>query len=311
MTVLARGGDPPDPPVRGAPPPGAPLPSARAGQPAVAAGTAGVAAKAPRAGAILPSARAGQPAVAAGTAGGSGGSRSRASTVLEALDSVRDPELDEPITSLGFVASCTVTVDGDAQVRLRLPTYFCAPNFAFLMVADAYDVVSALPGVRTAEIVLEDHFASEAINGGVAARAGFARSFDGEAIGELEELRADFLRKAVMAGTDQVCRPLLAAGTDPARLPELTLGGVPPSRALQRLRERRAELGLPAGDGAPLLIDPKTGEPVRPDSLRLHLGRARLTRTSLEANGSICRGMLRHRYDSPGLNSQPRDEEEQ
>ena len=244
-------------------------------------------------------------------AGGSVGSPPRASTVLAALDTVRDPELDEPITALGFVTSCTVTADGDARVRLRLPTYFCAPNFAFLMVADAYDAVSAMPGVRTAEIVLEDHFASEAINGGVAARAGFANSFDGEAVGELDELRADFLRKAVMAGTDQVCRPLLAAGTDPASLPALTLGEVPPSRALQRLRERRAELGLPASDDAPLLIDPKSGEPVSPDSLRLHLGRARLTRTSLEANGSICRGMLRHRYDSPGLRSEPRGEEEE
>ena len=163
---------------------------------------------------------------------------------------MRDPELDEPVTSLGFVSSCTVSPDGDAQVRLRLPTYFCAPNFAFLMVADAYDAVSATPGVRHAEIVLEDHFASDAINGGVAARAGFAQSFDGEAVGELHELRADFLRKAVMAGTDQVCRPLIAAGTDPASLPEMTLGDVPASAALQRLRERRAELGLPAGDDA-------------------------------------------------------------
>ena len=29
---------------------------------------------------------------------------------------------------------------------LRLPTFFCAPNFSFLMVADAYDAVSAVPG---------------------------------------------------------------------------------------------------------------------------------------------------------------------
>ena len=82
-------------------------------------------------------------------------------------------------------------------MRLRLPTYFCAPNFAFLMVADAYDAVGAVPGVRRAEVVLEDHFASDAINGGVAARAGFVASFDGEAVGELDGLRADFLRKAV------------------------------------------------------------------------------------------------------------------
>ena len=223
-----------------------------------------------------------------------------AGRVLTALGDVRDPELDEPVTALGFVASCTVSPDGVADVRLRLPTYFCAPNFAFLMVADAYDAASAVPGVRNAEVVLEDHFASDAINGGVAAQAGFAHSFDGEAVGELHQLRADFLRKAVMAGTDQVCRPLLAAGADPAGLLELTLGELPPSGPLLRLRERRAELGLPAGDDAPLLIDPATGARVSAESMPLHLRRARTTRISIEANGSICRGMLRHRYDSSG-----------
>src|SRR5580658_5830949 len=166
--------------------------------------------------------------------------------LLAALETVRDPELDEPITSLGFVASCAVSAAGDAQVRLRLPTYFCAPNFAYLMVADAYDAVSALPGVRRAEVVLEDHFASDVINDGVAAQAGFVRSFDGEAVSELGELRANFLRKAVMAGTDQVCRPLLRDGADFDALRALTLGEVPDSRPLRRLRERRAELGLPA-----------------------------------------------------------------
>jgi metal-sulfur cluster biosynthetic enzyme len=222
------------------------------------------------------------------------------SRILHALETVRDPELDEPITSLGFVASATVSPDGDAEVRLRLPTYFCAPNFAFLMVADAYDAVSGLPGVRRTEVVLEDHFASDAINGGVAARAGFARSFDGEAVGELHQLRADFLRKAVLAGTDQVCRPLLAAGTETLALRAMTLGEVPASRALERLRERRAELGLPAGDDAALLIDPATGAPVTDDAVPLHLRKARTTRVSIEANSGICRGMLRHRYDSAG-----------
>jgi metal-sulfur cluster biosynthetic enzyme len=214
---------------------------------------------------------------------------------------VRDPELDEPITSLGFVSSCTVSADGDAQVRLRLPTYFCAPNFAFLMVADAYDAVSALPGVRSTEVVLDDHFASDAINGGVAARAGFARSFDGEAVGELHELRADFLRKAVMAGTDLVSRPLATAGVEPPALAALTLGEVPPSAELDRLRQRRAELGLPAGDDAPLLIDPVTGAPLPGDAVPLHLRRAQTTRISIDANAGICRGMLRHRYGTSGL----------
>jgi metal-sulfur cluster biosynthetic enzyme len=228
------------------------------------------------------------------------------SRILSALGRVRDPELDEPITSLGFVTSCAVSAAGHAQVRLRLPTYFCAPNFAFLMVADAYEAVSALEGVRSTEVVLEDHFAADAINGGVAAHAGFARSFGGEAVGELHELRTDFLRKAVMAGTDLVCRPLVAAGVDPAALARLTLGEVPPSRDVDRLRQRRAELGLAVGDDAPLLIDPATGVPVSEDALPLHLRRARTTRISTEANASICRGMLRQRYETGGEGEEDR-----
>jgi metal-sulfur cluster biosynthetic enzyme len=220
--------------------------------------------------------------------------------VLAALETVRDPELDEPITSLGFVASCTVSPAGDAEVRLRLPTYFCAPNFAFLMVADAYDAVSAVDGVRSTVVVLEDHFASEPINNGVAARAGFIRSFDGEAVSELDGLRADFLRKAVMAATDQICRPLAAAGTGPGELARMTLGDLPASRELDRLRGRRAELGLAAGDDAPLLIDPATGAPVPAEKLPLHLQRARTTRVSIDANAGICRGMLHHRYQTRG-----------
>ncbi len=54
---------------------------------------------------------------------------------------MRDPVLDESVTSLGFVTSCTVSAEGIADVRLRLPSYFCAPNFAFLM----------LDGVRMSE----------------------------------------------------------------------------------------------------------------------------------------------------------------
>jgi metal-sulfur cluster biosynthetic enzyme len=219
--------------------------------------------------------------------------------VLAALSTVRDPELDEPITTLGFVASCTVSQEGQTQIRLRLPTYFCAPNFAFLMVADAYDAVSGLPGVQSTEVILDDHFASDAINAGVAARAGFVASFDGEAADELDELRAIFLRKAVLAGTDLVCRPLVAAGCTPADLEALTLGDVPGSPELARLRRRRADLGLPADDAAPLLIDPATGAPVASDAVALHLRRAKLTRTGIDANTSICSGMLRARYPDP------------
>lgn len=222
--------------------------------------------------------------------------------VLAALDTVRDPELDEPVTALGFVASCTVSANGVADVHLRLPTYFCAPNFAFLMVADAHEAVSAVPGVRSTRILLDDHFASDAINAGVAARAGFVDSFgDDLAADELDGLRDDFVRKAVLAGADRVCRPLLAAGRTHEQLAVLTLGEVPPTPELARLRARRAELRLPADDGSPLLVDAVTGEAVGVQALPLHLRRARLTRVGAEANSGICRGMLRDRYATAGV----------
>jgi metal-sulfur cluster biosynthetic enzyme len=221
-----------------------------------------------------------------------------AGAVYAALGTVRDPELDEPVTTLGFVSSCTVSAEGRALVRLRLPTYFCAPNFAFLMVADAYDAVAAVPGVNAAEIILDDHFASDAINAGVAARVGFAASFDGEAADELDDLRATFLRKAVLAGTDLVCRPLVDAGLTPAELTALTLGAIPVSPALDRLRQRRRDLNLPAGDTSLLLIDPATGNRIPESSVPLHLRRARLTRTGIDANTSICSGMLKARYQT-------------
>ncbi|MGG5261079.1 iron-sulfur cluster assembly protein, partial [Phycicoccus avicenniae] len=66
--------------------------------------------------------------------------------VRAALGTVLDPELDEPITDLGFVRS--LALDGpDVRIHLRLPTSFCSPNFAYLMASDAKDAVGALEGV--------------------------------------------------------------------------------------------------------------------------------------------------------------------
>jgi hypothetical protein len=93
---------------------------------------------------------------------------------------------------------------------------------------------------------------------------------------------------------------LLAGGTTPAALCAMTLGDVPPSPDLERLRARRREIGMPADDTAPLLIDAATGSPIESGDVRLHLGKARLTRVNIEANGSVCRGMLRNRYGVVG-----------
>jgi metal-sulfur cluster biosynthetic enzyme len=219
------------------------------------------------------------------------------SAVLEALGTVRDPELDEPLPDLGFVSS--LEVDGDTvRVHLRLPTYFCAPNFAYLMVADADTAVRAVPGVHQAEVFLDDHFTSEEINDGIAQRRGFQQSFDGLADDELDELRTLFRRKALINRQQRLVKALLDAGATTGELGRLRLGDLSPSAELDTYLQRRAELGLDTGPEAPLVVD-TDGNPIPPELLEGHLRFASLTRVSIEGNASFCRGMLATRYDLP------------
>jgi metal-sulfur cluster biosynthetic enzyme len=216
--------------------------------------------------------------------------------VIEALGRVLDPELDEPITDLGFVTACDIGASGGVRVRLRLPTYFCAPNFVFLMVADARDAVMGVPDVSEVEVVVEDHFAADDINAGVAEGRGFVDTFGHLAASELDQLRADFLRKAVLVATHRACQPLLDAGCSVGELAAKRLGEAHRGAEAERLRDRRMQLGLPAGANSPLVVDPVTGDPISGEAMGRHLGRARLTRVSVEANGEICRNLLRDRY---------------
>jgi metal-sulfur cluster biosynthetic enzyme len=214
--------------------------------------------------------------------------------VWAALGAVRDPELDSPITELGFVSG-VLQVAGLVTVELRLPTYFCAPNFAYLMVADAYDAVAALPGVDNTVIRLLDHFASDEINAGVAGGRGFAGAFPGLADGELEELRTTFQRKAHRACQEQVASRLIAAGWEVPNLAGATLADALPGLELDRLRRRRTELGLSAEPDAPLLVQ-DDGTPIGQSDLPVQLRLAKTTRISIEGNSGLCRGLLSVRY---------------
>ena len=209
---------------------------------------------------------------------------------LAALAAVHDPELDEPITSLGFVGSCVVSATGDVDVRLRLPTPQCAPNFAFLMAADASAAVWAVCGVRSVDVVLEDHYTGAEINTAVNAGRGFSDAFPGETRGELDALRALFQRKALVARQGR----LLPGFEDPASARLRELRGLD----AERVRELRTALGYDASDDAPAFVT-GDGQPVT-DFARFRR-MASLTALSLETNGGMCRDLLRVRYAEEGV----------
>jgi metal-sulfur cluster biosynthetic enzyme len=224
--------------------------------------------------------------------------------VMDALAAVYDPELDEPITTLRFVSSCDVSADGDVQVALRLPTPQCAPNFAFLMAADACRVVRRLPGVRDVSVTLEDHYTGDEINAALSSGAGFTGAFPGETDDdELQALRELFLRKALVARQGRVCAALIDQGASGERIERMRVRDLPDGPEQTRCLELRAQLRIPAGPDAPAFVT-SDGAPVTAGELQRWLRMARLIATSLEANGGICRSLLQFRH---GLADDPEE----
>jgi metal-sulfur cluster biosynthetic enzyme len=216
--------------------------------------------------------------------------------VLDALATVRDPELDEPITELRFVTACEVSPAGDVEVRLRLPTPQCAPNFAYLMAADARAAIRRLPEVRGVHVALEDHYTGDEINAAVGNGGGFTEAFPGESDDDrLDALRALFQRKAFVARQAGLCEALLAAGETPEQVTARHVGDLGDTVLARRCVELRRCLGIESSARAPAFVRPD-GAPIAARELPRWLRTASLIRISLEVNGGICRSLLEHRY---------------
>jgi metal-sulfur cluster biosynthetic enzyme len=215
--------------------------------------------------------------------------------ILAALATVTDPELDEPITELGFVRSVAVDDDG-VTVHLRLPTAFCSPNFAYLMASDAQDALRALDGIGAVRVLLDDHHDSEKINAGLAADAGYVGTFGSEALESLDELRLTFLRKAHTAAMERcISTELRRKAVDPNQIHLLMLRDLPDGREKSALLRRRFALGLSMCPNGRVMID-DDGRPLAADDVPLRLRLARSVRISIEGNGHFCRGLLATRY---------------
>ncbi|MEV6833842.1 iron-sulfur cluster assembly protein [Streptomyces sp. NPDC051133] len=227
-----------------------------------------------------------------------------------ALDAVRDPELDEPITDLGFVRSVEAGPGHRITVHLRLPTSFCSPNFAYLMASDAKDALAALPDAGAVTVVLDDHHDSALINRGLAADAGYRGTFGAEADKDLEELRLTFRRKAHTAAMERALTALLLR--DPALteegLADVVLGDLPDTSATRALLRRREALGLGTAPADAALVD-DDGRPCPRDEIPLRLRFARSVRRSIDGNAHFCRGLLRTRYPDAAPDQSPRTED--
>src|SRR2546429_9910327 len=89
--------------------------------------------------------------------------------VRAAAGSTRDPEIRRSLAELGLLDEVQV-VDGQVTVHFHLTSPLCPTKFATSIGQEIRKRVEAIPGVRSCEVVLRDHFLHEKIQERINAR---------------------------------------------------------------------------------------------------------------------------------------------
>lgn len=231
-------------------------------------------------------------------------SESRQGELWRRLEGVNDPELDEPVTDMGFIERAEIAADGRVDVGFRLPTYWCSPNFAFLMLDDVRKALDALSWSPSYHLTLHDHMFAEEVNAGIAEGRSFAEIFGALAEDtDLEDLREKFRLKAFKRRQEAVILDLKGLGIADSEIVRMTLSMldaiIPGSeqarkhkvRYRQALLQRWPDLG--PRDAAVVNCD---GERIAREALPAHLADLRGVRINMEFNGALCRGLKHTRY---------------
>ena len=220
------------------------------------------------------------------------------------LARVTDPELDEPLTELGFVEHVAVIDNQQVEVGFRLPTYWCSPNFAFLMAFGIRREIETLAWVKSIRVELHDHCfgdeVNEGVNNGRAFNEVFAQYCDGADLGAVIE---KFQIKAFDRRQEAVMLELRRHGLSAEQIVSMTLC------ELDRIEFRDDEAIKQKPRYRELLLSRKLaerredpafltwgGKRLTAGTLPEHLGRLRLTRLNMEFNGAMCRDLAATRY---------------
>jgi metal-sulfur cluster biosynthetic enzyme len=225
----------------------------------------------------------------------------RGEEVWSALNAVTDPEIDESVVSLEFVTEVTIDSSNRVEIDFRLPTYWCAPNFAFLMASDMRDAVTALEWVKDVSVRLFDHFSADLINRSVALRQDFRDAFPGETDDDLSAIRQKFLGQAFERRQELLLQYLMARGYGPDWIARASLSELSGLELDQEGIARRnlylfilRRMDPDAGEEALAFIT-QDGMPLNSQELKSYLRKIAATRRNAEFNGFICRSLLSER----------------
>jgi metal-sulfur cluster biosynthetic enzyme len=226
----------------------------------------------------------------------------RQAQVWACLQSVTDPELDESVVELNFITNADVDESNHVHIGFRLPTYWCAANFSFLMADDMRRAVSALEWVEGVTVVLGEHMYADKINAGLAQGLSFEETFGSEADGNLDGLRQTFLVKAFQRRQVALLNYLTTAGHFPEKIITFTLSDleclfldVAGEKLVQRYFERRHVVGPIRPDALAFITS--EGSPLKSETYAAYVSGLRRIGVNAEFNGALCRGLLAVRFD--------------
>jgi metal-sulfur cluster biosynthetic enzyme len=226
----------------------------------------------------------------------------RQAQVWACLQSVTDPELDESVVELKFVTNADVDANNHVHIGFRLPTYWCAANFSFLMADDMRQAVQTLDWVTGVTVVLGEHMYAEKINAGLSQGLSFQDTFGSEADGNLDDIRQTFLVKAFQRRQVALLNYLTSAGHQPEALVALTLSDLEclpldaeGQKLLHRYFERRHVVGPIRPDALAFITC--EGAALKSETYAAYVSGLRRIGVNAEFNGALCRGLLAVRFD--------------
>jgi metal-sulfur cluster biosynthetic enzyme len=226
----------------------------------------------------------------------------RQAQVWACLQSVTDPELDESVVELKFVTNADVDDNNHVHIGFRLPTYWCAANFSFLMADDMRQAVQTLDWVAGVIVVLGEHMYAEKINAGLSQGLSFQDTFGSEADGNLDDIRQTFLVKAFQRRQVALLNYLTTAGHEPEKLIALTLSDLEclpldaeGQKLLHRYFERRHVVGPIRPDALAFITC--EGAALKSETYAAYVSGLRRIGVNAEFNGALCRGLLAVRFD--------------
>ena len=214
------------------------------------------------------------------------------------LDKVLDPELDRSVIHMGFVTEVTIA-DTAVTIHFSLPTFWCATNFAFIMAEDLHTAARSLAWVADVTVILDDHHDADQINAAVDAGVPFTKAFPGQPSGTLDNLRAEFKRKAFYGRQSALLQLLLEDRPAVTVLsmcvkdlkmlatlqqPESTSAQ---SQAAQRYLDSLKDQGWADDDDNAVFIRLEN-TPINATDLTTHLRMIRRYRMSVDANAQLC-----------------------